>query len=116
MARKLGEQAHFITDQHRRQERHAFNGDRDTAASRTSRCDATRGEIHLRHQPTAKDISGWIGIGRHCDGADDWHCACTELTSRHDRYFDSNYALPEPAFIERIPPPTAARSGGLVRR
>lgn len=59
------EEADLVADKNRADEFHRIHGNSGAAPTRQPRCETSRGEIHLPHQPAAENISGRIGIGGH---------------------------------------------------
>ena len=63
----IAETADLITDHYWTMKFHTGNGDsNDSAASAPRRYRAAR-KVHLTKQPTAENVTIWIGIGRHCN-------------------------------------------------
>ena len=65
-----GVDRHLVADLDRLEEGEAVDGDGGAAAACPAGGDVAGGEIHLRHQPAAKDVAGRVGVGRHGNGAD----------------------------------------------
>jgi hypothetical protein len=64
-------ETHFITDKNRLMEYHCIHGNGCASAPASPTCGICRGQVHLRHQPAAKNVTGWICISRHCDRTDE---------------------------------------------
>jgi hypothetical protein len=75
----VGVKADFIPDENRLMKNHSVHGNSRATATASAACGVCRGEVHLRHQPAAENVSGRIGIRGHGNRADQ-RFACRWVT------------------------------------
>jgi hypothetical protein len=88
--------ADLIPDKDRLMEDHAVDGHRRASPPGALRRQTAPGEIHLREQPAAKDITVGVRVGGHCNHADErqslWQLRQRDLRriARRPRFHDSS--------------------------
>ena len=75
---------HQISNLHRQVKRHCIDSDRRGPPVGFLVRMGASSKVHLRHEPTAKNIAVRIGIGRHRHGPECWHRA-GRTTATHGR-------------------------------
>ena len=68
---ELAIEAHFVSDKDRFVKLHAVHRDRGASPAGALCRETASGEIHLCEQPSAKDVTIRVGIGRHRDHANE---------------------------------------------
>lgn len=81
-------------------------------------CGIPGSKIHLRHQPTAKDIAMWIGIGGHRDDADNWFMLRGSLAGHGRRISYDFMGTNTQFFLQALPTSSSfvgRQAGGIDR-
>jgi hypothetical protein len=68
----VGVKTNFIPNKNRSMKNHSIHSNRRAPAPAPPARSVCPSEVHLRHQPAAKNVSGGVGIRGHSNRADQW--------------------------------------------